>query len=42
MSMAEIYNHLYVQDVIDLCAEHNESVVIEHGRVTAVIENEEE
>lgn len=42
MSMAEIYNHLYVRDVIELCKEHNESVVIENGRITTVIENEEE
>lgn len=42
MSMAEIYNHLYVQDVMDLCAEYNEAAVIEDGKITRIIENEED
>lgn len=41
MTMATIYNHLYVSDIIELCAEHNEAVIVEDGKIAAVIEIEE-
>ena len=41
MSLTEIYNNLYVSDVIELCEEHNESIVINNGRITDIVENDE-
>jgi len=41
LTLTKLYNQLSVRDVKDLCSEHNDSLLIENGKVVAVVKYEE-
>ena len=42
LSLTDTYNHLPIVDVIDLCKEHNESLIIKDGKIANIVSSDEE
>ena len=42
MGLIEIYNKMPLEDVIGLCEENDEVLLIEGGKITNIIEDEED